>query len=386
MTAKLSKFHNLGEIEAAALPRMPRFQREQVQGGAQDGLTLKNNRTAFERLRFVPRVLVDTSTRHPRVQTLSREWDSPFGIAPMGAMGLVACHADQAMARAAARTNIPFVLSGASLVPLEQILKINEHTWFQAYLDEDQAEQTRLVNRVKASGCTRLVVTVDVPVGGLREHDLRNGYRSPIRPSWPLLFDGLTHPRWLVGTLLATLARDGMPYFANFGAQHVPAFAWQGQRLHRRDRLDWSDVARLREIWPHHLVLKGVLDPRDAQKALELGIDGLIVSNHGGRQLDAALASVDAIAAVKAVSGRMCVMLDSGVRRGGDVLKAMALGASQVFLGRPFLYAAVIGGEAGVIRAIELLRTEILRDMALLGCVEASQLEGRIVTAASPPT
>lgn len=381
----LGRVHSLGDFEQAALRRLPRFQREQVRGGAQDGLTLRDNRAAFERMRFVPQALVNTANRQACVQTLSRAWEAPFGIAPMGAMGLVARDADRAMARAAARAGIPFVLSGASLVPLEQILKINEQVWFQAYLDDEPAADARLLARVQASGCTHLVITVDVPVGGLREHDLRNGYRSPVRPSWRLLADALSHPRWLFGTLLATLLTDGMPHFDNFGAQRLPAIALRGHRSHRRDGLDWSSLARLRQAWPHRLVLKGVLDPGDAQRARSLGVDGLIVSNHGGRQLDGAIASIDALAGIRAAAGPMAVMLDSGVRRGGDVLKAFALGAGHVFLGRPFLYAAVVGGEAGVLHAIELLRAEVLRDMALLGCNRLDELPGRVLGATSGP-
>ena len=364
----LRQVHGLQDFEPLAARRLPRFLREYIAGGAQDGLSLRANRAAFERVAFQPRVLVDTTARHARVHTLGQTWEAPFGIAPMGGMGLAARDADRAMARAAAAACIPFVLSGASLVPMADVLRDNEHAWFQAYLDAAPAEQLALVQRAAACGFRTLVVTVDVPVGGNREADLRNGYRSPLRPSLRLLADALARPRWLLGTLLAPMLRDGMPHFENFGPQRQPALAWRGARTHRRDGLDWTALERVRAAWPHRLVLKGVLAPEDAARARCVGVQGLVVSNHGGRQLDGAIAPLDALPAVRAAAGPVEVLLDSGVRRGGDVLKALALGAGHVLVGRPFLWAAVVGGQAGVAHAIDLLRAEILRDMALLGC------------------
>lgn len=377
----LRQVHGLQDFEPLAARRLPRFLREYIAGGAQDGLSLRANRAAFERVVFRPRVLVDTTARHTQVQTLGQTWAAPFGIAPMGGMGLAVRDADRAMARAAAAARIPFVLSGASLVPMADVLRDNDNAWFQAYLDADPAEQGALVRRVAACGFRTLVVTVDVPVAGHREADLRNGYRSPLRPSLRLLADAMARPRWLFGTLVGPMLRHGMPHFENFGPQRQPALAWRGARSHRRDGLDWAALERVRAAWPHRLVLKGVLAPEDATRARRVGVDGLIVSNHGGRQLDGAIAPLEALPAVRAATGPMEVLLDSGVRRGGDVLKALALGAGQVLLGRPFLWAAVVGGQAGVAHAIELLRAEILRDMALLGCDSLATLPQRVLYA-----
>jgi len=380
----LRQVHGLQDFEPLAARRLPRFLREYIAGGAQDGLSLRANRAAFERVAFWPRVLVDTTARHARVQALGQTWAAPFGIAPMGGMGLAARDADRAMARAAAAARIPFVLSGASLVPMADVLRDNEHAWFQAYLDAAPAEQLALVQRAAACGFRTLVVTVDVPVGGHREADLRNGYRSPLRPSLHLVTDALAHPRWLFGTLVGPMLRHGMPHFENFGPQRQPALGWRGMRTHRRDSLDWAALERVRAAWPHRLVLKGVLAPEDATLACRAGVDALIVSNHGGRQLDGAIAALDALPAIRAEAGSMTVLLDSGVRRGGDVLKALALGADLVFLGRPFLWAAVVGGQAGVTHAIELLRSEVLRDMALLGCKDLAVLPQRVLRDGAP--
>ena len=204
-------------------------------------------------------------------------------------------------------------------------------------------------------------------MGGNRERDVRNGYTSPLRPSMGLAVDGLLHPRWLLGTVLRSLWREGMPHFENFALARVPMVSWRAIRPHKRDNLAWDDLRRLRDQWKHRLVLKGILSPEDARLAQEVGVDAVIASNHGGRQLDGAVSPLRQLRAIREQAGTLPVLYDSGIRRGTDVLKAMALGASHVFLGRPFLYAAIAGGELGALHAIDLLKTEILRDMALLG-------------------
>jgi L-lactate dehydrogenase (cytochrome) len=233
-----------------------------------------------------------------------------------------------------------------------------------------------LVDRVARAGYRTLAVTVDVPVGGNRENNARNGFMLPLRPSVSLGWDGITHPRWLVGNLLRTLLGPGMPHFENVDAvRGPPVISAQAERsFGRRDALCWDDIAWIRDRWPGTLVLKGVLAGEDAATAARLGIDGVIVSNHGGRQLDGAMPSLAALPDVRAASGPMTVALDSGVRRGTDVLKALALGAAFVFVGRPFLYAAAIGGKAGVRHLISLLSLEVDRNMAMLGCSSLDQV------------
>jgi L-lactate dehydrogenase (cytochrome) len=370
----------LGDFEVAARRRLPRRIFQCIEGGAEDGVSLRGNRAAFADYALQTRVLVDSSARSCTVNLFGRPWAAPFGIAPMGAMGLAAFQADLVLARAAAKANIPFVLSGSALMPMERVIQANPEAWFQAYLSADAQENERLVQRVEASGFRTLVITTDVPVSGNREQDVRNGYTSPLRPSAGLALDGMLHPHWLAGTFLRTLWREGMPHFENFAMARVPMISLRATRPHKRDNLRWDDLRRLRDRWSHRLVLKGVLSAADAALARQSGMDAVIASNHGGRQLDGAVSPLHMLRDIHQQSETLPVLYDGGVRRGTDVLKAMALGAAHVFLGRPFLYAVVAGGELGALRAIELLKTEILRDMALLGRVSlSSDLSGMLV-------
>ena len=364
---KAQRFLNLADFEAVAHSKLPRRIFEFIEGGSEDNASLRANRAAFADYSLQTRVLVDTSKRSCAVNLFGCQWAAPFGIAPMGAMGLAAFQADLVLARAAAKAGIPFILSGSSLVAMERVIQANSAAWFQAYLSAHAAENDRLVARVAASGFETLVITVDVPVGGNRERDVRNGYTSPLRPSMGLAVDGLLHPRWLLGTVLRSLWREGMPHFENFALARVPMVSWRAIRPHKRDNLAWDDLRRLRDQWKHRLVLKGILSPEDARLAQQVGVDAVIASNHGGRQLDGAVSPLRQLRAIREQAGTLPVLYDSGIRRGTDVLKAMALGAAYVFLGRPFLYAAIAGGELGALHAIDLLKTEILRDMALLG-------------------
>jgi len=357
----------LEDFRRAASRRLPRAIYGFIDGGSEDEATLRANRSAFDAVRLVPRILVDTSGRSTAARTLDHEWAAPFGIAPMGAVGVAAFQGDLALATAAAAANVPFILSSASLVSMDRILHANPRAWFQAYLSTDPGLDARLLDRAAAAGFGTLVVTVDVPVSGNREENVRRGYASPLKPNARLVADALCHPRWLCGSFLRSIMREGMPHFENMAEERAPMFSWSAARRgHRRDNLAWEDLRRVRRQWAGSLVVKGVLSPRDAALAQEAGADAIIVSNHGGRQLDGAVASLDALPGIAAATS-LPLFIDGGFRRGTDILKALALGASHVFLGRPFLYAAAVGGPTGVQRAIELLRTEIHRNMALLG-------------------
>ena len=220
------------------------------------------------------------------------------------------------------------------------------------------------------------MLTVDVAVLPSRENNVRVGFTMPLRPTPRLAWDGIVRPRWTIGTLMRTLIKRGMPHFENASATRgVPIISRDTVRqFSYRDRLSWPHVDLIRRLWKGKLVLKGVLSAEDARIAVDRGVDGVIVSNHGGRQLDGALAPLRALPEIARVKGPMTVMIDGGIRRGTDVLKALALGADFVFIGRPFIYAAAIGGEAGVAHAIALLSAEISQDMALLGVTSLSEL------------
>jgi L-lactate dehydrogenase (cytochrome) len=371
----------LEDFEAIARRRLPRPIYGYVSGGVETNASLRANRAAFDEIAFVPKMLVDTSMRSLATSLFGQTYAAPFGLAPMGGSSLAAYQGDIVLARSAAEANIPMITSGASLTALEKVKQAGRTSWFQAYLPGDDPVITQLVERVARAGFDTLVLTVDVQVASNRENNVRSGYNSPLRPTPRLAWDCMVRPHWLFGMFLRTLLTHGMPHFENMGPR-TPLISSTGVRSSgRRDKLTWRHVELMRRLWKGKLVLKGILDPEDARIARESGVDGVIVSNHGGRQLDGAVAPLRALPGVKAEAGSMTVMMDSGIRRGTDVLKALALGAQFVFVGRPFLYAAVVAGDEGVAHAIKLLREEIDRDMALIGVPSLAQMGPQRLTA-----
>jgi L-lactate dehydrogenase (cytochrome) len=371
---KLRMILALEDFEAPARHYLPRPMYGYVSGGAETNASLRANRAAFDDYAFVPRTLVDVSARSTKTTLFGREYAAPFGIAPMGGSSMAAYQGDIVLARTAAAANIPMIMSGASLTRLEDVRAAGRTSWFQAYLPGDDAAIKTMVERVARAGFDTLVLTVDVPVGANRENNVRSGFNRPLRPTLRLAWDSALRPRWLFGMFLRTLVLHGMPHFENTGTR-APLITRTAERYTGpRDKLSWPHVELMRRTWKGRLVLKGVLEAQDARIARESGVDGVIVSNHGGRQLDGALAPLHALPAVAQEARDMTVMMDSGIRRGTDLLKALALGAHFVFVGRPFLYAAAIAGEAGVRHAIGLLREEVDRDMALLGITALSAM------------
>ncbi|MCE2945931.1 MAG: alpha-hydroxy acid oxidase [bacterium] len=370
----LARMLALDDFEPEAARVLPRPIFGYASGGSETNASLHANRSAFDDYAFVPRVMVDVSVRSQRRELFGQSYESPFGIAPMGGTSMAGFDGDRVLARVAAAAGIPMILSGASLTRLEDVRAVGPTAWFQGYIPGDEAAIRALVERVGQAGYDTLVVTADVPVAANRENNVRNGYSAPLRPTAALAWQGVTHPRWLFGTALRTLWRHGMPHTENMGSVRLPLVSRSGLRERaRRDRFSWQHLALIRGLWPGRLVVKGLLSGEDAHIAAESGVDGVIVSNHGGRQLDGAIAPLRALPGVVARAGAMTVMMDSGIRRGTDVLKALALGAQFVFVGRPFLFAHAVAGEAGVCHAVYLLREEIDRDLALLG---APSLDG----------
>jgi L-lactate dehydrogenase (cytochrome) len=364
------------DLEVEAKKILPRCLFGFVSGGVETNATRQANRDAFAEWVFRPRVLVNTLSRSPQATLFGRTYGLPFGVAPMGATSVIGYQCELALAGAAGEANIPFALSGTTMVKLERVVEANPDAWFQAYFPGDRARIGALIDRVAQAGYRHLVVTVDVQVAGNRENNVRNGFSLPLAITPKLAWDGITHPRWLVGGLLRGLWRDGMPHFENMEATRgAPLISRTATRsFGRRDALDWDDIAWIRDRWKGVLILKGILTAEDTALARGLGIDGVVVSNHGGRQLDGAVASLAALPEVVAERGSMAVMLDSGIRRGSDIMKALALGADFVFIGRPFLYAAAIAAKQGVAHAITIMAEEIDRDMAMLGCNTINQL------------
>jgi L-lactate dehydrogenase (cytochrome) len=324
-------------------------------------------------------VLVDVSKRSQTTTLFGHRYAAPFGLAPLGLSALTAYRGDVVMARAASQANVPMIMSGSSLIRLEEVAAQSHDAWFQAYLPGDEANITALIERVAKAGFRTLVLTVDTQVPPNSENTVRAGFTAPLRPSVRLAWEGITHPRWLVGTFLQTLLRHGMPHFENnYAKRGAPILSPSVLRdFSDRGHLNWKHFALIRDLWKGRLIVKGILNSSDARIACDAGADGIIVSNHGGRQLDGAISPLRALPGIVAACPQIPVMLDGGVRRGTDVLTALALGAKMVFVGRPFGYAAAVGGEAGVRHAIGLLSSEVSRNMAMLGINRLDELNAR---------
>lgn len=373
---RLRDILSLDDFESAAQRHLPRPIFAYLSGGVEDNVAREDNRAAFRDWSFVPRVLKGVAQRSQATTLFGHEYAAPFGIAPIGIAALYAYRGDLVLARAAREANIPFAMSGSSLIRLEDVAQAAPDSWFQAYLTGDEARFVPLVERIAAAGYGTLVVTVDVPMAGNRENNVRAGFSTPLRPTLRLAWDGLVRPRWTFGTFMRTFLQHGMPHFENnFATRGAPILSPNVLRDYSdRGDLDWKHFAKIRALWKGRIVVKGILHKDDARIAIDHGADGIIVSNHGGRQLDGAVAPLRVLPEIVAVCGEVPVMLDSGIRRGTDVLKALALGAKFVFLGRSFGYAASVGGEAGVLRAIDILRVEIGRDMAMMGINRLDEL------------
>jgi len=373
---------SLDDFEPAARRRLPYPLFAYVAGAAEDNLSLTDNRAAMRSWSFVPRTLRDVSSRTMQTELFGTSYSAPVGIAAMGLSALMAFDGDNVLALAASKAQIPMILSGTSLIPLEEVVRLAPGIWFQAYLPGEARRIEPMLNRIADAGIKTLVLTVDVCVSANRENLIRARFSTPLRPSLRLAWDGATHPRWLIGTLGRTFLRRGMPHFENsMATRGAPIFARSAERdFGAREAFSWDHVRLIRERWGGRLVLKGILSADDARISSEIGVDGIIISNHGGRQLDGAVAPLTVLPAIVDAVGAMPVMIDSGFRRGGDVLKAIALGARMVFIGRPFLFAAAAAGEAGVARGISLVTTEIDRNMALLGLSSLADLDRSFLT------
>lgn len=374
---KFRSILSLNDFERAARRRLPRPLFGYVSGGVEEESAMHGAAAAYRDYVVVPRNFTGVAGVAANVELFGEQWAAPFGIAPMGICALNGYRADIAMAGAARTAGVPMVISGSSLIPLEKTAEANPRAWFQMYLPPTREKLVALMDRVRAAGIATLVITVDSPVGSNRENNMRTGFSSPLRPSLRLAWDGLSRPRWLVGTFLRTLMSEGMPHFENLYAYRgVPIVARKAQReFGGRAHFTWENFRDLRKAWPGRLIVKGILHPGDARLAIDAGADGLIVSNHGGRQLDAAVAPLHVLPMIADAAKDVPVMVDSGIRRGTDAVKALGLGARFVFVGRPFNYAAAIGGEEGVAYAISILKGEIVRTLAQIGVTRVDDID-----------
>ena len=374
---RLKRIYNLHDFECRARKLLPRALAEYVFGGVEDNVTLANNRRQFDDHSLLTGVLRDVSQRHTQHTVFGKSYAAPFGIAPIGVSALIAFNGDNVLASAAYNLGIPMILSGSSLTRLEEVKQHHPNVWFQAYLPGNADLQAALIERVAAADIDTLVITVDIPVWANRENNMRAGFSLPLRPSLSLMVDGLLHPRWSLGTFWATLQSKGMPHFENsFATRGAPVFSSAAVRdTTGRDHINWAHIKRIRRLWSGKLILKGVLSVADARLSQQYGADGIIVSNHGGRQLDTVISPLQQLPLIRqAVWPDYVVMMDSGIRRGTDVIKALALGADFVFTGRPFISAAAVAGVSGVEHAITLLQQEVERNMGMLGITQLADI------------
>jgi (S)-mandelate dehydrogenase len=372
---------SIEDLRQAARARLPRCVFEFFDGGAEDELTLRENRAAFERVRLLAKVLVDVSSVDTETPILGKRSALPIAVAPTGAVGFGWPGGDVAIARAAAACGIPYTLSTSATASIERIAReAPGRLWFQAYILRQRSHTLRLIERARDAGYEALMITVDLPVGGLRERDLRNDFAIPFRFTCRNVLDFASHPRWALGML-----RAGMPVMENLAgftprATSAVGIASSVGRSYDPS-FDWDGLRAIRDAWPRALIVKGITRADDAACAAALGCQAIVVSNHGGRQLDGAVATLDALPEVVSAAGnRIAVWVDGGIRRGADIVKALALGAQAVLVGRATLFGACAAGEPGAARALEILREELVRAMRLCGVRRVPELGAGLLT------
>ncbi|HUC56922.1 MAG TPA: alpha-hydroxy acid oxidase [Streptosporangiaceae bacterium] len=362
------------ELRAAAARRVPDVVFDYVDGGAGDEVTLRRNETALQRLEFRPRVLADVSKVATSTKVLAEPVELPLISAPMGLMGLLHPAGEAAVARAMAMAGSFSILSVMASCPVEEVTQAAPgRVWFQMYLWRDRGMVRDMLARVKAAGVSVLVVTVDVPCSGNRDRDRRNGFTVPPRVTARALAEGAAHPRWSYG-----FVRNPRISWGNLPGEAKATAASLSSRTNQQfdPAATWADLSWFRDNWDGRLVIKGVLDPRDAREAVRRGAEAVVVSNHGGRQLDGAPATISALPAVAdAVGGEAEIYLDGGIRRGADLVKALALGARACLAGRALAYGLGAAGEPGVRRAVDILHSELRTALALAGCANVNELD-----------
>lgn len=371
------------DLRTAARRRLPRLVFDFIDGGARDETTLHDNRRAFDAWQLMPRVGVDVSRRQLATTLLGRPMALPLVLGPTGLAGLYRPRGEMLACRAATTAGIPFCLSTNSIASIEAVAADapDGDRWFQLYPLRDRDLMDDMLRRAREHGYRTLCFTVDLPIQGRRERDVRNGFTLPLRPSVKTAWDVLRRPAWLWGLVrhpvsFGNFAAPGAAVGVTTIAQHVATLF--------DPSADWALIAKLRQGWDGPFVVKGVLHPDDARAAVRAGADAVIVSNHGGRQLDTVPGACAALpGVVAAVQGEVEILLDGGVRRGTDILKALALGAGACMIGRPFLWGLAAGGEMGVRRAIELLAAELDEAMALAGVRDLAELTPDFVRARS---
>jgi len=381
--SRLDRCYNIADLREAARRRLPKGVFDYVDKGTEDEVALAGNAAAFRDIKLLNHVLADISDVRLDADILGSASAMPLVVAPTGVAGLCWHEGELELAKAAARAGVPFTLATGSNTSMEKIAKeAGGRLWFQLYMWREKHLSDELVRRAERAGFEALVWTVDVGHGANREHNARNGFALPYRLNARSLADVVMHPRWLANVLARYLAGGGMPRQVNYPQKHQHKItAGTGfTRAARADKLGWDDVDRLRALWPGKLILKGIMRADDAREAARHGVDAIVVSNHGGRNMDSAPSPLAVLpSVVEAVAGRMGVIVDSGVRRGSDIVKALALGADCVLTGRATLYGVGGFGAPGAEKALAILKDEMRRTMAYVGLSRTADVDGGIV-------
>lgn len=378
-TARCRACLNIDDLRRMARRYLPRGLFDYIDRGTEDETALRRLRQSFDGSELMPRVLVDGHDRSVGVTLFGRERPLPFIVAPTAAAGLVRYDGEVLLARAAHAAGIPFCVSTQSITSIEAIAEAGAELWFQLYVWRDRSLTHALLDRVAACGVDTLILTVDTAVSPKREYNQRNGFSVPVVPSLRGAVDVALHPAWLYGVLLRLLRAGGWPGYAHYPPEFRTRITDAGthDRIRLCDRVNWEDVADLRRRWTGRIILKGLLAPADATRAAEAGVDAIVVSNHGGRNLDSAPSPLTVLPRIAdSVGDRLAVLADSGVRRGSDAAKLLAAGASAVLLGRAPLFGLAAGGQPGAEHALAILGDELDRTMALLGCRTVGDLRG----------
>ncbi len=348
--------------------RVPKMFYDYVETGSWSESTFKNNSRDLDLIKFNQKVGVDISQTSTEISMLGNKMSMPLALAPVGLTGMQSADGEIKAARAARKKGIPFILSTMSVCSIEDVAReAGEGFWFQLYYMNDQEFSRNLIKRAKEANCSALVLTMDLQVLGQRHMDLKNGLSIPPRPNLKSLLDLSTKVRWGLGILRTPRKNFGNVYGHVDGVEDLGSLmSWVADQFY--SKLDWETVRQVKDLWDGPLVLKGIMNVEDAKKAVSIGADAIVVSNHGGRQLDGALSSIRMLPAiVEAVGDKVEVYFDSGIRSGQDVLRAIGLGAKATLIGRAYIYGLGAMGEAGVEKAIEVMHKELATSMALCG-------------------
>lgn len=376
---------NIEDMRAAAKSRLPKAIFEFIDRGVEDELALVNNRASLDRIKLLHRALVDISGRSMETVLFGRKSAAPIAFAPTGSAGLCWYQGELELAKAAAKLGVPYTLASGGMTSLETIAeqagsKAGGQLWFQIYIWKKREFSYRLIERAREAGFEALVVTVDAPVLANREYNTRNGFMLPFHPTATFALDILRHPTWMVSVLLRYFLSVGMPRNENYPDELRHVSERQAADIMSGETLSWEDIRTVRKLWPGVLILKGLNRVDDAQKAMNYGVDGIVVSNHGGRNMDVSPAPIDILPRIAdALNGKSTILFDSGIRRGSDIAKALALGADAVLIGRPPLYGMTIGGAAGAEKAVRLILSEFDKIMAYVGATTVQEISADIL-------